>query len=86
MLFLDVPELRDVPILSEAAPVVGMVSPFMVFLHLFHELGPRFPSGASTAPFYVAHGVLLSAALFEIRRRGRKLRTMYLAGPVRETN
>lgn len=86
MLFLDVPELREVSILAEGAPVVGMTSPFMVFLHLFHELGPRFPSGASTAPFYVSHGVLLSAALFEIRRRGRKLRTMYLAGPVRETN
>lgn len=86
MLFLDVPELRDVPVLSAGAPVVGMASPFMVFLHLFHELGPRFPPSASTAPFYLAHGLLFSAALFEIRRRGRKLRTLYLAGPVRETN
>jgi hypothetical protein len=47
-------------------------------------MGPRFPSDVSTAPFYVVHGVLLGLTLFEIRRRGRKVRAMYLAEPVRE--
>jgi hypothetical protein len=85
MLFHDVQELRDIPILSEGAPAVAMVSPFMVTMYLFNEINPQFASSLSTAPFHLAHGVLLVAALFEIRRRGRKLRTMYLAGPVGET-
>jgi len=38
----------------------------------------------STIPFYVVHGALLSLTVFEIRRRGRKLREMYLAGPAKE--
>jgi hypothetical protein len=84
MMFLEVPELRDVPLFAEWAPSLAMVSPFTVELHLFNEMGPRFPSDVSTAPFYVVHGVLLALALFEIRRRGRRVRAMYLAEPVRE--
>ncbi len=84
MMFLEVPELRDVPLFAEWAPQLAMVSPFTVEMHLFHEMGPRFPNDVSTAPFYVVHGVLLGLALFEVRRRGRKVRAMYLTEPVRE--
>jgi hypothetical protein len=86
MLFLEVPELRDVPLCAEWSPRLAMVSPVMVELYLFNELGPRFPSDVSTAPFYLVHGILLGLTLLEIRRRGRVLRGMYLAAPVRETD
>jgi hypothetical protein len=84
MMFLEVPDLREIPLFSEWAPRLAMVSPVTVELCLFHEMGPRFPSDVSTAPFYVVHGILLGWTLFEIRRRGRKVRAMYLAEPDRE--
>jgi hypothetical protein len=84
MMFLEVPDLREIPLFSEWAPRLAMVSPITVELCLFHEMGPRFPRDVSTVPFYVVHGILLGWTLFEIRRRGQKVRAMYLAEPDRE--
>jgi hypothetical protein len=81
---LDAPPLRDVEPLAQIAYVAAMTSPLAVLLNLFHEFGPRFPSDASTLPFYVLHGWLLALALVTIRRRGRKLREAYLSESPRE--
>jgi hypothetical protein len=78
MLFLEVFELRDLPLVAEWAPVLAMASPVTVIMSLFNEMGSRFPRDASTAPFYVVHGILLVIALFGIHRRGRRLRVLYL--------
>ena len=78
MLFLEVPQLRRVELFSDWAPVAAMASPLTVLMVLFNEMGARFPSEISTAPFYLGHGVLLGATVLEIRRRGRKLREEYL--------
>ena len=86
MLFLEFPELRNTEPFADWAPVLAMMSPFTVMMHLFNEMGSRFPRDISTAPFYTVHGALLALALVEIRRRGRRLRAMYLAGPVREAS
>lgn len=86
MMFLEVPDLRDVQPFATWAPRLAMVSPFTVMMHLFNEMGSRFPADATTTPFYVVHGVLLVLTLLAVRRRGRRLRATYLAGPVRETN
>lgn len=86
MLFLEVPELRGVPFVANWAPVLAMVSPVTVLMFLLNEMGSRFPVDASTAPFYIAHVALLGLVLLEMRRRGRKLREMYLTGPARETD
>lgn len=85
MMFLEVPELRDVQPFAAWAPQLAMVSPVTVEMSLFNEMGSRFPRGVSPAPFYVVHGLLLGLMLLAIRRRGRSLRELYLAGPERET-
>jgi hypothetical protein len=85
MVFLEVPELRDVQPFARWAPMLAMASPITVVMSLFNEMGSRFPRDVSAAPFYVVHGVLLGVTIFEIRRCGRRLRMMYLARPVRET-
>jgi hypothetical protein len=86
VLFLEVPELRRMQPFADWAPSLAMASPFVVIMFLFNEMGSRFPRDVSTAPFYVVHGMLLLLMIFEIHRRGRKLREMYLAGPVQETS
>jgi hypothetical protein len=86
MLILEEPELGRVQVFIDWAPTLAMASPFTVIINLFNEMGSRFPRDVSTAPFYVVHGVLLGLTILGTRSRGRKLREMYLAGPVRETN
>jgi hypothetical protein len=81
--------------LSEAGPTavapgwvwtVAMASPVVVLIDLFDELGPQVPRGISTAPLYIAHGVLLGVLLLLMHHRGRKLRQLYLAAPPREAD
>jgi hypothetical protein len=85
MLLLEVRELREVPFVVDWAPTLAMVSPLSVVMFLFHEMGSRFPSDPFTAPFYAVHVALLGLVLVEMRRRGRKLREMYLTGLEQET-
>lgn len=85
-LSIEVPEFRRIPLVAEWAPTISLSSPITVMMTLFNEMGSRFPRDVSTAPFYIVHGVLLGVAVLELRRRGRKLREMYLMGPVRESN
>ena len=82
----EVAELRQFAFLADLAPRLAMVSPVAVLMNLFNEMGPRFPRDISAAPFYVVHGLLLAVTLFGIRRRGRKLREMYLKRPSREAS
>ena len=84
--FLELSELRRIQLFADGAPLLAMASPFTVIIFLFNEIGSQFPRDTSTAPFYVVHGVLLGFTILGIRRRGRKLREMYLPGPRRETN
>ncbi len=86
MFLINVPIFRGASAVADPSLfLLAMASPFTVEMHLFHELGGQFPANVSTIPFYVVHGVLLGLALLGIRRRGRKLRDMYLAKPVRGT-
>jgi hypothetical protein len=84
-MILDIRELREVQLLADLAPYLGMTSPAMVLSYLFGELISRFPRNPSTVPFYAFHGLLLAFALFQIRRRGRQVRKMYLAEPAPES-
>jgi len=86
VLLLKVLEMRSVQPIPDWALLLAMTSPFTVEMNLFNEMGGPFPRDASTIPFYVVHGVLLGLTILEIRRRGRKLREMYLAGPARGTS
>ena len=54
------------------------MSPFIAMMHLFNEVGSRFPDDISTTPFYVAHGILMLLARLGIRRYGLRLRQEYL--------
>src|SRR5262249_36544722 len=68
ILLVEVPELRSVPTFADWAPRLAMVSPVTALMFLFNETGSQFPRHVSTAPLYVAHGVLLGLTLMEIRR------------------
>ncbi len=85
-MFLDMPELRRMQMLSEAAPWLGIVSPVMAIVYLFNELGPRFPRTVTLAPFYSVHAALIGLSVLGIRRRERKLREEYLSEQPQETN
>jgi len=75
---LDFPELRYIPFVQNWAPVLAMMSPFSVVMHMFRELGSRFPDVLSTLPFYIAHLVLFTVTLLGSRYYGRRLRQSYL--------
>jgi hypothetical protein len=75
---LEFRELRNVRIVQEWAPTFAMISPFTVFMHLFRELGSRFPDSLSSLPFYIVHLMLISGALLGSRYYGRELRQSYL--------
>jgi hypothetical protein len=79
---LELRELRDIPVLSDWAPELMMMSPFVMISWLFSEfVSPQFPADISTAPFYLFHYVLLSIALIGIHRRSGKVRATYLTPP-----
>lgn len=85
LIAMEMPELRNLQMVKEIAPTVGMMSPIMVMVVLFNgELGPPFPNNLSTAPFYIIHTVLLVMALLGLRRGGHPLRDMYLTEPLQE--
>lgn len=84
MFFLEFRELRDIPFFQVCAPKLAMVSPIIVIMNLFNEMGSRFPSSASTVPFYVVHAGLLGLSVSGIHRRGKKLRELYLKSPMPE--
>jgi hypothetical protein len=85
--FLNVPAMRSEQALADWAPfMLAMTSPFTVEMNLFRELGGQFPSNVSPIPFYLVHGMLLGLTLLAIRRRGRKLREMYLTKPAQGTS
>ena len=86
MLLFEVSELRNIQVLADGAPLLAMTSPFTVTMFLFNEMGSRFPRDLSTAPFYLFHGVLFGLAILGLRHRGRKLREVYLSGPLQEAN
>lgn len=75
---MEFPELRAVTWLQETALQVAMVSPAMVVMAVFRELGGDFPAEPSLAPFFVTHAVLAVLLLVAIRRRGRRVRSGYL--------
>jgi hypothetical protein len=83
-IFREFSELREIPLLFDIAPIVAMASPMTALMLLFNEMGSSFPNTASLTPFYCLHGVIFGVTLLAIRRYGRRLREMYLAGPVRE--
>jgi hypothetical protein len=84
-LCLQIDELRTIPLLVDIAPIVMMFSPMMVMIRLFGgQLDPSFPVLTSTVPFYCFHAILLCVLVLGIRARGRQVRRMYLADPVRE--
>jgi len=79
---LELRELRDIPIVTEWAPELMMMSPFVFVSTLFSEqVSPQFPADTSTVPFYLFHYVLLSLALIGIHRRSGKVRETYLTPP-----
>jgi hypothetical protein len=81
-LLTEVSDLRDIPVLSNWAPEIVMMSPFAVILSMFGEMiSPHFPTDTSTAPFYLFHYVLMAIALVIIHRRNGKLRATYLTPP-----
>jgi len=84
VLFLEAPDLRDSPVVQEWAPLVAMVSPIIMVMYQFNEMGSQFPSDVSTMPFYLVHYILLAVALVGIQRRSARLRAMSLTGPVQE--
>ena len=86
MLLLQVLKIHNVQPIPAWTLVLTMTSPMAVEVNLFNEMGGPFPRDASTVPFFVVHGVLLGLTLLAIRRRGRRLREMYLAGPARGTS
>ncbi len=75
---LEFHELRNVRFLQDWAPTLAAISPFTVMMHLFRELGSRFPDDLSTLPFYVVHAMLFVAGLLGARYYGRQLRPSYL--------
>ena len=86
-LFLEIPELRSIPILAAWAPILASVSPFMVLnALLMGEMGSPFLSEISMVPFYIVHSLILILTILGIRRCGRNLRQMYLAMPVPEAS
>ena len=86
-LFLEIPELRCIPILAAWAPILASVSPFMVLnALLMGEMGSPFLSEISMVPFYIVHSLILILTILGIRRCGRNLRQMYLAMPVPEAS
>lgn len=82
ILLMEIRELQAIEWFANFVPMVSMASPFTVMGHLFNGLGPRFPAGTSTVPFYVLHGSALLLILLGIRFNGKKLRKQYLAEPV----
>jgi hypothetical protein len=86
VLFMEVAELRSIPVISEWAPTLSMISPFAVFLHLTNDMGSRFPTDVSSAAFYVSHSIIFCLTVLAIRRRGRKVRQMYLEAPAGKTS
>lgn len=84
LLLMEIRELKAVQWFANLVPTVSMASPFTVMGQLYNELGPRFPAGTSTVPFYVLHGSALMLILLGTRLTGRKLRKQYLAQPVED--
>ncbi len=84
--FIEVPELRGIPLFADWAPSFAMLSPFTQMMFLFNEMGSRFPRDVSTAPFYVGHAVILGVTMLAIRRRGRRVREMYLEAPTQKAD
>ncbi len=80
-LFLELLDLDDVEVIQDLFPRFAIVSPMTMMMLLFDEIGNMFPADIVTFPFYVLHGTLIVLALFAIRFRGRKLRTLYLQEP-----
>lgn len=80
VLVYEVPEIRNVAILKEWMPTLGMMSPLTLLMLLYGELGAGFWAAdkLSTIPFYVFHGTAIFLAIYGIRRQGIKLRAQYL--------
>jgi hypothetical protein len=81
-MLIEIRDLRDIPVLSDWAPELMMMSPMVLITSLFGEfVTNNFPADTSTAPFYLFHYALLSIALIGIHRRSGKVRGTYLTPP-----
>jgi len=74
----EIPELRNNPAIQENAMQLAMMSPFIVFMFLYRELGPMMSDHLSTGPFYLLHGLIIVICLLAMRRQGRRLRLEYV--------
>lgn len=72
-------DLHNLQLLTDLGMVLGMMSPFMVIMNLFSELGSMFPATPSSVPFFVVHGLLMVITMMAIRRTGRRVRRLYLS-------
>ncbi len=80
VIYIEVDELQRSPLFVQLAPLVTALSPACWFPLKLGELPNRDGyTNATSAPFYVLHGLLLILAWFAIRRRERQLRQDYLA-------
>lgn len=80
----EIPELRDNPAIQANAMQLAMMSPTMVVLFLYRELGPMPSDNLSTIPFYLLHGLIIVSCLLVMRRQSRRLRLEYITQPVKE--
>jgi hypothetical protein len=75
---LDGLQVQLTPVIDVSARLLIMSSPMGVMVDLFNEWGSLMSGKPSTDPFYIFHAVLLCVTFLEIRRRGRKVRQLYL--------
>jgi hypothetical protein len=81
----EIPELRNNPVIQENAMQMAMMSPFMVFMFLYREMGPVPAHNLSTVPFYLLHCLIIVFCLLAMWSRGRRLRMEYAAPLPKET-
>ena len=74
---LEIPELRGNPTIQENAMPFAMMSPMILFLFLYRDLGPIYQQNLSTVPFYVVQGLIIFGSVLVMWRQSRRLRLEY---------
>ena len=73
----EIPEWRSNPTIQQNAMQFAMMSPMILFLFLYRDLGPMYQQNLSTVPFYVVQGLIIVGSVLVMWRQSRRLRLEY---------